>query len=215
MTWASVSVAWYDGATRIVELTSQTAVWYRAGKPPVTIRWVLIRDPESTFDPQVLLCTDPAADPTRILEWFVLRWQLEVTFQEAHHPDPLPIAAVVPALAVIKTTGDLLVCSRDDWCHRIDEDGGCQDARDGALAAESRTEVTYRSDRRCRVDAGQWLAPYSGMIVTVPGDLDIDHMVPLANAHRIGRVLWLTARCCRLPGICPAEWAGSGVYASD
>ena len=78
-TWASAAVAWYDGATRTVELTSQTAVWYRSGKPPVPIRWVLIRDPQGSFAPQALLCTDPAQDPTRILQWFVLRWQLEVT----------------------------------------------------------------------------------------------------------------------------------------
>ena len=76
VTWASSEVAWYDGTTRTVELNSQTAVWYRSGKPPVLIRWVLIRDP------QALLCTGPAADPAQILEWFVLRWQLEVTFQE-------------------------------------------------------------------------------------------------------------------------------------
>ena len=82
VTWASATVAWYDGTTRMVELTSQTAVWYRSGKPPVLIRWVLIRDPQGTFATQALLCTDPAADPTQILEWFVLRWQLEVTFQE-------------------------------------------------------------------------------------------------------------------------------------
>ena len=82
VTWASAAVAWYDGATRTVELTSQTAVWYRSGKPPVLIRWVLIRDPQGSFATQALLCTDPAADPTQILEWFVLRWQLEVTFQE-------------------------------------------------------------------------------------------------------------------------------------
>ena len=81
--WASATVAWYDGTTRTVELTSQTAVWYRSGKPPVLIRWVLIRDPQGVFAPQALLCTDPSADPTQILEWFVLRWQLEVTFQEA------------------------------------------------------------------------------------------------------------------------------------
>ena len=68
VTWASAEVDWYDGTTRIVELTSQTAVWYRSSKPPVTIRWVLIRDPQGTFDPQALLCTDPAADPTQILE---------------------------------------------------------------------------------------------------------------------------------------------------
>ena len=78
-TWASAAVAWYDGATRTVELTSQTAVWYRSGKSPVPIRWVLIRDPQGSFAPQALLCTDPAQDPTRILKWFVLRWQLEVT----------------------------------------------------------------------------------------------------------------------------------------
>ena len=62
--WASVAVAWYDGTTRTVELTSQTAVWYRSGKPPVLIRWVLIRDPQGSFATQALLCTDPAADPT-------------------------------------------------------------------------------------------------------------------------------------------------------
>ena len=62
-TWASVAVAWYDGTTRTVELTSQTAVWYRSGKPPVLIRWVLIRDPQGSFATQALLCTDPATDP--------------------------------------------------------------------------------------------------------------------------------------------------------
>ena len=81
-TWTSTTVAWYNGISRTVELSSQTAVWYRSGKPPVLIRWVLIRDPQEAFAPQALLCTDPAADPTQILQWFVLRWQLEVTFQE-------------------------------------------------------------------------------------------------------------------------------------
>ena len=66
----------------MVELTSQTAVWYRSGKPPAVIRRVLIRDPQEAFAPQALLCTGPAADPVQILEWFVLRWQLTDTFQE-------------------------------------------------------------------------------------------------------------------------------------
>ena len=47
-------MAWYDGITRAVELTSQTAVWYRSGKPPVLIRWVLIRDPQGSFATQSL-----------------------------------------------------------------------------------------------------------------------------------------------------------------
>ena len=82
VSWVEVSAAWYNGTTRTVELTSQTAVWYRSGKPPVPIRWVLVRDPQGEFATQALLCTDLAVDPVQILEWFVLRWHLEVTFQE-------------------------------------------------------------------------------------------------------------------------------------
>ena len=44
---------------------------------------MLLRDPQDTFATQALLCTDLEAEPERILSWFVLRWQLEVTFQEA------------------------------------------------------------------------------------------------------------------------------------
>ena len=80
--WTNSCVAWYDGSTRTVEFISQTAVWYSQAKPPVPIRWVLIRDPLGKFDPQALLCTDLAVAPAQIIEWFVLRWQLEVTFQE-------------------------------------------------------------------------------------------------------------------------------------
>ena len=86
VTWASAEVAWYDGITRAVELTSQTAVWYRSGKPPVLIRWVLIRDPQGSFATQALLCTDPAADPTQILEWFVLRWHWRWVSTGGHLP---------------------------------------------------------------------------------------------------------------------------------
>ena len=105
--WTSVSVAWYDGATRTLELLSQTAVWYHSGKAPVPIRWVLIRDPLNELEPQALLCTDLAVNPVQIIEWFVLRWQLEVTFEElrAHlgvetqrQWSDLAIARTTPAL---------------------------------------------------------------------------------------------------------------------
>ncbi len=43
---------------------------------------MLIRDPAGQFDPQALLCTDPAQDPIQVLRWFVQRWQVEVTFRE-------------------------------------------------------------------------------------------------------------------------------------
>jgi DDE superfamily endonuclease len=80
--WQRITVAWYGGTTRTVELASETAIWYHNGLPPVAIRWVLIRDPQGQFDPQALLCTDQQAQAQAILEWFVLRWQMEVTFHE-------------------------------------------------------------------------------------------------------------------------------------
>ena len=106
--WTVAAVAWYDGTTRIVELTSQTAVWYRSGKPAVPIRWVLVRDPQDAFDPQALLCTDTAADPTQILEWFVLRWQLEVTFQEVRTHLGMETQRQWSDLAIARTTPILL-----------------------------------------------------------------------------------------------------------
>ena len=81
--WQRVRVSgWYGQGDRLVEFCSDTAVWRHSGKPVVPIRWVLLRDPLDRFDPQALLCSDPAQDPVQILRWFVLRWQVEVTFQE-------------------------------------------------------------------------------------------------------------------------------------
>jgi hypothetical protein len=83
-TWTTLTVAhWYGTGERAVEVASATAVWYHSGLPPVPLRWVLIRDPHGKFATQALLCTDPAADPAQILAWFIQRWQLEVTFEEA------------------------------------------------------------------------------------------------------------------------------------
>ena len=47
------------------------------------LRWVLVRDPQGKFATQALLCTDREATPEQVLAWFVLRWQLEVTLEEA------------------------------------------------------------------------------------------------------------------------------------
>jgi len=79
--WATVTVPrWYGEDAREIEIASGTALWYHGGKPPVPIRWVLIRDPRGAFPTQALRCTDQEATPAQIVAWFVLRWQLEVTF---------------------------------------------------------------------------------------------------------------------------------------
>jgi len=82
--WQSVTIAgWYGEAQRTVEITSGTCVWYHTGMPAVPIRWVLVRDPQEKFDAQALLCTNFETEPTQILAWFVRRWTIEVTFEEA------------------------------------------------------------------------------------------------------------------------------------
>ena len=73
---------WYGEGPRLVEIVSKTAIWYHKGIPPLPIRWVLIRDPKGKFKTQALLCTDLKAKPEQILKWFIMRWQVEVTFQE-------------------------------------------------------------------------------------------------------------------------------------
>lgn len=83
MTWASVELRWYDGQQRVMELASDTAVWFHYGQPSVPIRWVLIRDPQGVYETICLLCTDQTVAPELIAEWFVMRWQVEVTFEEA------------------------------------------------------------------------------------------------------------------------------------
>ena len=82
--WARITIAdWYGTGAREVEIVSDTAVWYHTGRPPVALRWVLIRDPHGEFATQALLCTDHAVAPAQILAWFVCRWQLEAPFEEA------------------------------------------------------------------------------------------------------------------------------------
>jgi hypothetical protein len=66
-----------------MQITSAGAVWFHTGKPPVFIRWVLVPDPHGDYDPIALLGTESSADPTSIVSWYLQRWQLEVTFQQA------------------------------------------------------------------------------------------------------------------------------------
>jgi hypothetical protein len=81
--WQSLSVqGWYGEGARAIELVSGTCLWYHSGMPSVPIRWVLVRDPLGKFETQALLSTKLEAEPQQILEWFVLRWTVEVTFEE-------------------------------------------------------------------------------------------------------------------------------------
>lgn len=82
--WTTVTLRrWYQQNNRQVEVLTGTGVWYHSGKPVVPLRWVLVRDPEGTFDPQGFLSTDLELTPAEILGYYVERWQVEVTFEES------------------------------------------------------------------------------------------------------------------------------------
>ncbi len=83
---------------------------------------------------------------------------------------------------------------RGDWSHWTDMDGDCQDTRHEVLIAESSVPVTFNDEEACRVAAGRWTGPYTGEVVEDPGKLDVDHVVPLANAHMSGAHGWSAER---------------------
>jgi hypothetical protein len=107
--WTLTTIAnWYGSEERMVEVASETAVWYSTGLFVVPVRWVLIRDPQKEFKTQALLCTDLNADPQRILCWFVMRWQLEVTYQEMRRRLGFETQRQWSELAIRRTTPALL-----------------------------------------------------------------------------------------------------------
>ena len=107
--WKPTTIAnWYGSGERSVEIVSATAVWYSTGLFAVPIRWVLVRDRQGEFKTQALLCTDLDADPEKIVSWYVMRWQLEVTFQEARRHLGFETQRQWSELAIRRTTPALL-----------------------------------------------------------------------------------------------------------
>ena len=90
---------------------------------------------------------------------------------------PTPTTTLVITVAPIPT--DIPLYSRSQWKHWEDHDGDCQDARQEVLIGESLLPVTYKTDRECRVEAGRWYGAFTGTYFEDPGDVDVDHMVPL------------------------------------
>jgi hypothetical protein len=106
--WQKHTLSWYGGTTREMEIATGTALWYQSPVPPVTIRWVLIRDPQGKYEPMALLCTDQEAEAVQIVEWFVLRWAMEVTFHEVRAHLGVETQRQWSELAILRTTPALL-----------------------------------------------------------------------------------------------------------
>lgn len=79
---------------------------------------------------------------------------------------------------------------RSDWPHWVDYDRDCQDARAEALIAASTKPVKFKRNKGCVVSHGEWFAPYTNQTFTEATKLDIDHIVPLKEAHVSGGHAW-------------------------
>ena len=81
--WQRVSVPWYDATRRELDVTSGTAVWYRIGKPPLPIRWMIVRDPTHQLESRAYFSPRPSDTPQEIVGEVIKRWAVETTFEES------------------------------------------------------------------------------------------------------------------------------------
>jgi hypothetical protein len=81
--WQRQVVAWSGHRRRCLDVATGTALWHTDGCDPLPIRWVLVRDPQGRLSPYALFCTEPVVDALAILAAYLLRWNAEVTFEEA------------------------------------------------------------------------------------------------------------------------------------
>lgn len=142
--------------------------------PTITSRAQPASTPEGVDEPVSTLKPEPGANSTEIPSDSA--WESELTVVVASVPEDIP------------------AYDRDEWRHWVDEDGDCQDTRHEVLAEESQIPVTFGDDGQCEVEFGRWLGPFTATLVTDAGELDIDHLVPLANAHESGAWAWAQER---------------------
>ena len=80
--WKSLSVNWYGGEVKTIECLSFVCLWYHAGQAPLPLGIVLVKTPDGKNAAEIFFSTDVETVPAQIINWFVLRWNIEVTFEE-------------------------------------------------------------------------------------------------------------------------------------
>ncbi len=81
--WRGLTLPWYGGQPKKVQVCSGVSLWAKRGEAPVPIRWVLVCCPEDPhFKLEVFCCSDPKVSVKQLLIWVIARWNIEVTFEE-------------------------------------------------------------------------------------------------------------------------------------
>ena len=107
-TWEEIEVLWYGGVKKKIKVFSRTALWYTPRLAPVAIRYVLVRDPEGKLRDEAFACTNLEAKASQIVEWVVMRWSVEVTFEETRAHLGMETQRQWNDLAIGRTTPVLL-----------------------------------------------------------------------------------------------------------
>jgi hypothetical protein len=80
--WSTETVRWYGGVNKTVRYRTGCHLWYKAGCKPLPVRWVLVINPDNPSRPEAFFSTDTELEAKQIIGWFILRWNIEVTFEE-------------------------------------------------------------------------------------------------------------------------------------
>lgn len=78
--------------------------------------------------------------------------------------------------------------NRREWRHWSDLDGDGEDTRQEILKRDSKVPVTLGDNGL--IKTGLWLCMYSGRDYTAASKIDIDHVISLGEAHRMGGHAW-------------------------
>lgn len=76
------TVNWYGGGQRKVRLVRGGGNWFKAGLGLVAVSFTYVEDLEGTHRPEDFFSSDPKMSARAIVNFYVRRWSIEVTFQE-------------------------------------------------------------------------------------------------------------------------------------
>ncbi|MFE5407279.1 cell wall-binding repeat-containing protein [Microbacterium sp. NPDC056569] len=113
-----------------------------------------------------------------------------LTFVPAAYADQIT-AGELPALLTVAAETTTPAYDRDLFEHWIDADADGCNTRYEVLIEESTTPVTVGAG--CSLTGGSWVSPYDGFVASSPAEIEIDHVVALAEAWRSGASGWSDA----------------------
>lgn len=80
--WTEVQVKWYGRESKTIQYVSGVNLLYKSEHKPFPVRWVLLRDTQGKAVSVPLFSSSTKSSPVSIIEQFVFRFCIEVTFED-------------------------------------------------------------------------------------------------------------------------------------